>query len=157
MAQQRRDRLTPPSLSLGGHVGGGRLGLGAVPGGVEAAGGDVTGVVPGGGVPDDRQGLADQRERQGAADRAGDPVAGLPGAEYLLRVFYRDLDGPSRGVALDDLSGAGVQVGGDQGEVEAAGGGVADEDDLDLLRAEDGVPQAGQGRQPARWRPAGPG
>jgi hypothetical protein len=76
------------------------------------------------------------------ADRAGYPVAGLPGAGDLFRVFDRDLDGPSRGVALDDLSGACVQVGGDQGNVEASGSGVADEDDLDRLRAEGGVPQA---------------
>ena len=37
---------------LGDHAGGGGLGLGAVPGGVEAAGCDITGVVPGCGVPD---------------------------------------------------------------------------------------------------------
>ncbi len=75
---------------LGDHVGGGWLGLGGVPGGVEAAGGDVAGVVARGGVSDDRQGLADQGEGERAADCGGDPVAGLPGTEDLLGVFYRD-------------------------------------------------------------------
>ena len=46
---------------------------------------------------------------------SGGSVAGLPGAEFLLGVLYRDLDSPSRGVSFDDLSEAGVCVGGDQG------------------------------------------
>jgi hypothetical protein len=83
---------------------------------------------PDGGVPGHGQGLAGELERDGAADRVRGAVAGLPGAEFLLGVFYRDLDGPSRGVSFDDLGGAGVRVGGDQGQVVAGRGPVADED-----------------------------
>jgi hypothetical protein len=54
--------------------------------------------VAGDGIPGDRDGLAGELERDGAADRVRGAVAGLPGAEFLLGVFYRDLDGPSRGV-----------------------------------------------------------
>jgi hypothetical protein len=32
-------------------------------------------------------------------------LPGLPGAEDLLRVFYRDLNGPARGVSFDYLHG----------------------------------------------------
>ena len=39
---------------------------------------DVGGVVPGGGVPDDGQGLAGQGERDGGPDRAGGAVAACP-------------------------------------------------------------------------------
>src|SRR5216684_8327673 len=46
------------AAELGGHVGGGRLGLRGVPGGVAAAGLGVGGVVAGGGVPADGEGLA---------------------------------------------------------------------------------------------------
>jgi hypothetical protein len=81
------------------------------------------GVVAGGGVPEDGQGLAGQGEWDGGADRAGGAVAGLPGAEDLPGVLERDLDGPSRRISLDDNGGGGVQVRGDQGEVVAAGGG----------------------------------
>jgi hypothetical protein len=52
----------------------------------------VGGVVPGGGVPGGGQAPASQLEGDGAADRVSCPVAGLPGAEDLLGVFYRDLD-----------------------------------------------------------------
>lgn len=69
-------------------------------------------------------------ERDGAADRVRGPVAGLAGAEFLPRVLDRDLDVPSRGVSFDDLSGACVQAGGDQREVMAGGGLVAQEHDL---------------------------
>src|SRR6266851_1707181 len=104
----------------------------------------VGGVVAGGGVPEDGEGLAGQGERDGGADRAGGAVAGLPGTEYLPGVLERDLDGPSRRISLDDNGGAGVRVRGDEGQVVAAAGAVADEDDLDRARAEDGVPQAGE-------------
>jgi hypothetical protein len=97
---------------------------------------DVGGVVPGSGVPDDGQGLADQGEWDGGADRAGGAVAGLPGTEDLLGVLDRDLGAPPRGVALDDSGRAGVQVCGDQGNVVAGAGAVADEDDLDRAGAE---------------------
>jgi hypothetical protein len=46
----------------------------------------------------------------------------LAGAEFRLRVLYRDLDAPSRGASFDDLSEACVRVGGDQREVMAGGG-----------------------------------
>ncbi len=89
--------------------------------------GHVGGVVSRGGVPGDGEGLAGELEGDGAADRAREPVAGLPGAEDLLRVLYRDLYGPPAGVACDDGSGAGRQVGGDQGQVIAGGAAVADQ------------------------------
>ena len=49
----------------------------------------VGGVVACGGVPGDGDGLAGELERDGALDGAGGAVAGLPGAEDLLAVFYR--------------------------------------------------------------------
>jgi hypothetical protein len=78
---------------LGGHVGGGRLGLGGVPGGEQAAGGGVGRVVARGGVPADRECLAGELERDAALDGACGAVAGLPGAEQLLRILDGDLDG----------------------------------------------------------------
>ena len=65
---------------------------------------DVGGVVPGGGVPGGGDGLAGELERDGALDGAGGAVAGLPGAEDLPGVLYRDLDVPSGGVPLDDAA-----------------------------------------------------
>jgi len=84
-------------------------------------------------------------ERGGGADRAGGAVAGLLGAEELPGVLERDLDSPSGRVLLDDLSGCGVQVRGNQGDVVAGLGAVADEDDLDRAGAKDRMPQAGDG------------
>ena len=78
------------AAELGGHVGGGGLGLGGVPGGTGAVTGHVGGVVPVGGVPAVGEGLAGEHERDGALDGAGGAVAGLPGAIDLLGVFYRD-------------------------------------------------------------------
>ena len=52
-------------------------------------------VMPGGGVPAGGDGLTGELKRDGALDGAGLPVAGLAGAEDLLRLFYRNLDGPS--------------------------------------------------------------
>ncbi len=94
-------------------------------------------------IPGHGQCLAGELEWDGAADRGGCPVAGLPGAEDLLGVFYRDFNRPSGGVALDDLRGGRGGIGGDQGEVIPGGGAVADQYDLDAAGAEDGVPQAG--------------
>ena len=54
----------------------------------------VGGVVAGGGVPADGDGLAGELERDGPLDRAGGAVARLPGPEDLLAVFYRDLNRP---------------------------------------------------------------
>lgn len=78
------------AAELAVHVGGGGLGLFAVPGSPVTVLGHVGGVVSCGGVPGDGEGLAGELEGDGAADRAGEPVAGLPGAEELLGVFYRD-------------------------------------------------------------------
>jgi hypothetical protein len=52
----------------------------------------VGGVVAGGGVPGDGDGLAGELERDGALDGGSGAVAGLPGAEQLLGVFYRDFN-----------------------------------------------------------------
>jgi hypothetical protein len=65
----------------------------------------VGGVVAGGGVPAGGDGLAGELERDGTLDCPGGPVACLPGAEDLLGIFYRDLDGPAGGVPLDDPGG----------------------------------------------------
>jgi hypothetical protein len=54
----------------------------------------VGGVVAGGGVPGDGDGLAGELERDGPLDGAGGAVAGLACAEDLLAVFYRDLNPP---------------------------------------------------------------
>ena len=59
-------------------------------GGVQAAGLGVGGVVADGGVPADGDGLAGEHERDRALDLAGGAVAGLAGAERLLRVLDRD-------------------------------------------------------------------
>ncbi len=78
---------------LGDHVGGRWLGLGPVPGCAGAVLIDVGGVVPGGGVPEHGQALAGRGELDGAVHGGGEAVAGLPGAEELLGVLDRDLDG----------------------------------------------------------------
>src|SRR5213078_543066 len=117
------------AAELGGHVGGGRFGLRGVPGRVEAAGLGVGGVVPGGGVPADGDGLAGEHERDGALDRAGGAVAGLAGPEELLRVFYRDFNSPSGCVSFDHPGDARVLFRGDEGQVKPGSGLVADEDD----------------------------
>src|SRR6266540_3861405 len=120
--------------------------LGAVPGPVGAVGGDVVGLVAGGGVPADRQAQAGQAEGDGAFDRPGFAVVGLTDAGQLFGVLDGHFDGPAGGVALHDLAGGGMWVGGDQGEVVAAAGlGLAEEDDGDRLWSEDRVPQAVDG------------
>ena len=103
---------------------------------------DVSGVVADGGVPGDGDGLTGELEWDGPLDGAGGAVAGLPGAEDLLGVFYRYFDGPPGGVPFDDLRGGRGGVGGDQGQVVAGGGAVADEYYGDRAGAEDRVPQA---------------
>ena len=77
------------AAELGDHVCGRWLCLGLVPGGAGPVRGHVGGVVPGGGVPEDRDALAGEGERNGAVHRRGQPVAGLPGSEDLLGVFDR--------------------------------------------------------------------
>ena len=49
----------------------------------------------GGGVPADRDCLAGELERDGALDGGRGAVAGLPGAEQLLGIFYRYFNQPS--------------------------------------------------------------
>lgn len=93
------------AAELGGHVSGGGLGLGGVPGGTGAVAGHVGGVVPVGGVPAGGEGLAGERERDGALDGAGGTVAGLPGAVDLLGVFYRDFNAMPTGYQELRLSG----------------------------------------------------
>ena len=87
---------------LGGHVGGRWLGLGGVPGGAGPVLAGVGGVVAGGGVPGDREGLVGQGERDGGADSAGGAVAGLPGAEELLRPRSRPQDGSGQALLRYD-------------------------------------------------------
>jgi site-specific DNA recombinase len=55
------------------------------------------------------------------------------------------LNAPPGGVAFDDLRGGGGGIGGDQGQVVAGLGLVANEHDGDRADAEDRVPQAGEG------------
>jgi len=90
-------------------------------------------VVPGGGVPENRDALAGEGERDGAVHGGGQPVAGLPGAEDLLGIFYRN------------LGRAGGQVSGGQGQVIAFPVVLADEHGLVGAGAEDPMPQAGEG------------
>ena len=59
--------------------------------------------MPGGGVPGDGDSLAGDLEGDGALDGCGGAVAGLPGAEDLLGVFYRDFNGPPGSVSFDHL------------------------------------------------------
>ena len=67
------------------------------------------------------------------------------------------LDGPSRSVSLDHLSRGCGRAGGDQCQVVPAGGGVADQHDLDAAGPEDRVPQAGDDRGLDGYRLAVPG
>src|SRR6266511_3505764 len=122
------------AAELGEHVCGGGVGLGAVPGPAGAVGGDVVGVVAGGGVPADRQGQAGQAEGDGPLDCAGLAGVGLADTDQLLGVFDGYLDCPAGGVALYHLAGGGLGIGGDQREVVAAAGvRLADQHDGDRL------------------------
>src|SRR5262249_33566358 len=134
------------AAELGEHVGGGGVGLGAVPGSACAGGGDVVGVVACGGVPADRQRRAGQAERDGPLNGPGCAVVGLADTGQLFGVFDGDLDGPPGGVAFHDLAGGGLRFGGDQGEVVASAGlGLTHQDHGDWLRSEHRVPQAVEG------------
>jgi hypothetical protein len=77
---------------------------------------DIGGMVAGGGVPGDGDGLAGELEGDSPFDGAGGAVAGLTGTKDLLAVFYRDFHTPPDCVALDDLGRAGSGVRGDQGQ-----------------------------------------
>jgi hypothetical protein len=59
----------------------------------------VGGAVAGGGVLADGDSLAGELERDGPLDGPGSAVAGLPGTQDLLGVFYR---GRARGYAIHD-------------------------------------------------------
>ena len=104
------------------HVLEGLLGLGPVPGLGGAAVIDVSRVVAVAGVPADDQGVDQEREWDGALDGALDPVAGLAGAQDVAGISERLLDSPPAGVAGHQRAGGSAQVGGDQGQVIAAGG-----------------------------------
>jgi hypothetical protein len=85
-------------------------------------------VVAGGGVPADRDCLAGEHERDGPLDRGRGAVAGLPGAEQLLRVLDRDFNCPSGSVSFDDAGDVRVLVRGDERDVIAGFRFVPDED-----------------------------
>ena len=96
------------------------------------------------GVPADDEGVREQGERDGALDGAPDPVAGLAGAQHVARVGERLLDRPPGGVPRHQRDRRGGQVGGDQGQVIAAGSApVADQDQADGAGVPGPVPQAG--------------
>jgi hypothetical protein len=110
-----------------------------------AAGGQVGGVVAAGGVPDDREAVADQAERDGALDCQAGAVAGLAHPGVLAGVAEADLHLPPARVAFHQLGGDRRKVGADQGHLEAVGrAGVADQDHLDGSGAEHRRPQAGE-------------
>ncbi len=90
----RKFRGDDDAAELAGHVGGGGLGLGGVPRRAGTMIGGVGGVVAGGGVPAGGDGLAGELEWDSPLDGAGGAVAGLPGAEDLLAVFYRHFSRP---------------------------------------------------------------
>jgi hypothetical protein len=137
------------------HVLEGGLGLGPVPELGGAAVIDVGRVVAVAGVPDDGQGVHEQGERDGALDGVLDAVAGLAGAQDVAGVGERLLDAPPGGVPGHQGGRAGVQVGGDQSQVIAAGGAlVAGQDQPDGAGVPGAVPQAGDlGDVPGSRRP----
>ena len=131
----------------GEHVEGGGFGFGAVPGCGGSAVCGVGGGVAVQGVPEDQQGVAEQPEHDGAFDGFLGAVAGLADAEDVLDVEEQGVDGPSGGVAGDDLLRGGGEVGGDQRDVVAAGrgggaSGVVEQDDADGVGAP-GAPTTG--------------
>src|SRR6266496_4391544 len=101
------------AAEAGGHVGGGRGGLGEVPGALAAAPLDVGGIAGGSGVPGDEQGLDEEPERDGPLDGLAGAVAGVADAEDLLPGGVGGLDGPPPGVPFD---GPGRGQGGVEGE-----------------------------------------
>jgi hypothetical protein len=72
-------------------------------------------------VPDDDQGVHEQGERDGALDGAG-RGCGPRRRQDVAGVGERLLDAPRGGVPCHQGDRAGGQVGGDQGQVVAAGG-----------------------------------
>ena len=108
----------------------------------DAGGGGRT---PVGSPADGRRRVAGSDQDRSAAQtvssrRVDGAVAGFPDTDDLLGVSEGDLDGPSRGVAFDDLLGGGGRIGGDQGQFGMAG--FADDDDPYGAGAEHAVTQA---------------
>ncbi|MBW6437233.1 hypothetical protein KZ829_26205 [Actinoplanes hulinensis] len=64
------------------------------------------------GVPEDDDALGVEAERDGAFDGLPGAVAGLADAGDLFGAFEGDFDTPSGGVAVDQVGGVGVWVGG---------------------------------------------
>ena len=105
---------------------------------------ELAAVVAVAGVPADDEGVREQGERDGALDGALDPVAGLAGAQHVAGVGECLFDRPPGGVPRHQRSRGGGQVGGDQGQVIAAGSApVADQDQPDGPGVPGPVPQAG--------------
>jgi TnpA family transposase len=126
----------------GSHVGGRGRHLGCVPGAAAAALLDRGGGVAGDGVPDDHQGLDEERERHRTLHGLRRAVAGVASPGELLAGRVRRLDGPPPGVAFrDGLRGrCGVQ--GEQAQVIGlAGVRVADQDELAGRGLEAAIPQ----------------
>lgn len=78
-------------------------------------------VMPADRVPDDRQRHREELEGDGPLDGFLGAVARIADAEQFFAVFEGDFDRPAVCVALDDLGGTGVKVGGDQRELVAGG------------------------------------
>ena len=83
--------------------------------------GDIVGVVAVDGVPGDREGHRQELEQGGAFDGELGAVAGLADAGLVFGFFETHFDRPTVGVALDELRGGGVKVGGDQRELVPEG------------------------------------
>ena len=102
----------------GEHVGVADGLLVAVPRGGAAAGVDVCLGVAVQGVPDDRDRLREEPERDGPLDRFLDAVAGLTDA-VSLGFLMAGLDRPAAVIARDQLGRGGVDVGRGDRDVEA--------------------------------------
>lgn len=106
-------RPLPATSELAEHVGQGRLGLGPVPRAGDLAGVDVGGAPSPDGVPDDRQRLDQERERDGALDGVRDPVAGVAGADQVFPGRAGRLYRLPQRVPDDDAGDRGVRVEGE--------------------------------------------
>jgi hypothetical protein len=75
-----------------------------------------------------RTATAWQASMNGSVPPGRGAVAGLPGPGQLLRVFYRDFDGPPRGVPFDHAHDVRVLLRGDEGQAGPGSGFVPDEE-----------------------------